>query len=155
GQHTVQFRATDKVGNVSAFTPFTFTLDTMPPAVNFQLAPSPNLLPQTVGHTRQGTATLVGSTSPNLSVTLQQTGAHTMADAAGGFSFTNVPLAPGDNPFTVTATDALGNVGTASHTITRDVNVLTEGSNFTVPFQLPFTVPQQAAELQLSFDSLQ
>src|SRR5205085_11220582 len=53
------------------------------------------------------------------------------------------------------ATDKSGNMGIAQHTIARDVNNLSEGSNFTTVFQLPFTVVQQASTLQLSFDNLQ
>jgi hypothetical protein len=155
GLHTVHFRATDKAGNVSSPVDLAFTLHTIALPVDFQLAAGANLLPQAPGHTSQSIVTLTGTTAPNLSVVLQQTGAHTTADARGAFSFTGVTLTPGDNPFTVTATDSSGNVGTAAHTITRDVTNLSEDGSFTVPFDLPFTVPQQPALLQFSFDNLQ
>jgi RHS repeat-associated protein len=155
GAHTVAFQATDQAGNVSPWVPFHYTLDTAALSVDFQLGPSANLLPQTAGHTRQSTVTLVGTATPSTRVTLQQTGQTTTADAAGAFSFNGVALVPGENAFTVTATDAFGKAATAQHTFTRDTNTLAEGSTFTTSFRLPFTVPQQAAELQFGFDSLQ
>jgi cyclophilin family peptidyl-prolyl cis-trans isomerase/uncharacterized protein YegP (UPF0339 family) len=65
------------------------------------------------------TVTLVGTTSPNVSVELTQTGATTTSDGSGNFSFTNVALVAGDNPFTVEATDPSGTTS-FSTTITRN-----------------------------------
>lgn len=52
------------------------------------------------------TVDLVGLTSANATVTLQNTGSTTTADAAGKFLFANIPLALGSTPFTITATRA-------------------------------------------------
>jgi RHS repeat-associated protein len=125
-----------------------------PPAVDFQFAATANLLPQTAGHTRQTSVTLLGHTSPGLRVVLQQTGQGTTANASGNFSFSNVPLVAGSNVIRVTATDSMGQTGSAQHSITRDVNNLAEGTAFTSIFQFAFTVPKQAATLQFSYDSL-
>jgi RHS repeat-associated protein len=125
-----------------------------PPSVDFQFAATANVLPQTAGHTRQTSVTLLGHTSPGLRVVLQQTGQGTTANASGNFSFSNVPLAAGSNVFRVTATDTMGQSGSAQHSITRDVNNLTEGAGFTSIFQFAFTVPKQAATVQFSYDSL-
>ncbi|MBF2075163.1 MAG: phosphatase PAP2 family protein [Synechococcales cyanobacterium C42_A2020_086] len=53
--------------------------------------------------TTQATVDLTGITSPNATVTLQNPRLTTRANAAGEFLFTNVPLALGITPFTVTA----------------------------------------------------
>jgi cyclophilin family peptidyl-prolyl cis-trans isomerase len=63
--------------------------------------------------------TLVGTTDPNVRVRLVQTNATTTADASGKFSFTNVALQNGANPFTVVATNAAGLTSQFSRTITR------------------------------------
>jgi RHS repeat-associated protein len=125
-----------------------------PPSVDFQFAATANLLPQTAGHTRQTSVTLLGHTSPGLRVVLPQTGQGTTANASGNFSFSNVPLAAGSNVFRVTATDSAGQTGSAQHSIARDVNNLTEGAGFSSIFRFAFTVPKQAATLQFSYDSL-
>jgi cyclophilin family peptidyl-prolyl cis-trans isomerase len=68
------------------------------------------------------TVTLVGTTSPNISVALTQTGATTTSDASGNFSFANVALQSGANPFTVVATNAAGLTSQFTQTITRVTN---------------------------------
>ncbi|WP_243146923.1 putative Ig domain-containing protein [Scytonema sp. UIC 10036] len=89
---------------------FTFTQDTTPPpqpAFNLDAASDSG----TVGDKRTSfsTVTLVGQTEASASVKLEQTGATTTADSTGKFTFTNVSLTIGDNPFTVRATDRAGN----------------------------------------------
>jgi len=118
GPHTLQFRATDKAGNVSGLTPVTFTLDTTPPLVSFDLDPSTDSAPVGDQQTTFNTVILAGQTEPGLPVKLVETGATTTADAAGKFSFANVPLVVGANPFHVQATDPAGNVGEATNTFT-------------------------------------
>jgi cyclophilin family peptidyl-prolyl cis-trans isomerase len=69
--------------------------------------------------TSLGNVTLNGTTDPNVQVQLLQTSATTTADAAGKFSFGNVTLQNGPNPFTVVATNAAGLTSQFSRTITR------------------------------------
>ncbi|KYC34733.1 hypothetical protein WA1_49275 [Scytonema hofmannii PCC 7110] len=100
--------------------PFTFTQDTTPPpqpAFNLDAASDSG----TVGDKRTSfsTVTLVGQTEASASVKLEQTGATITADSTGKFTFTNVSLTIGDNPFTVRATDKAGNQQTFSTTIKR------------------------------------
>ncbi len=118
GAHTLQFQATDKAGNVSGLTPVTFTLDTTPPAVSFDLDPSTDSAPVGDQQTTFSTVILTGQTEPFDPVTLVETGATTTADASGKFSFANVPLMVGANLFHVQATDKAGNVSVAANTFT-------------------------------------
>src|SRR5206468_80192 len=107
-------------GNVS-FSDVSFTLDTIPPAVDFHLDPAFDTPPVGDGHTEADTVTLTGATEPNTPVVLVETGSHTTSDPTTGvFSFPGVALALGDNTFTVQATDRAGNLGSAQHIVTRD-----------------------------------
>ena len=60
-----------------------------------------------------------GLTEPGVEVILDGTGQGTVADDAGRFAFTGVPLAQGTQTFTVHATDVAGNSAALSCTITR------------------------------------
>jgi RHS repeat-associated protein len=119
GLHTVQLAATDKAGNSSAVTAITFSLDTIPPTVSFDLDPSTDSAPVGDGQTTFDTVTLTGQTEPNLPVKLVEIGATTTADGTGQFHFPGVALALGSNSFHVQATDVAGNIGTATRSFTR------------------------------------
>jgi cyclophilin family peptidyl-prolyl cis-trans isomerase len=67
--------------------------------------------------TSLSSVTLDGTTDPNTMVQLLQTNATTTSDASGKFSFTNVALQNGPNPFTVVATNAAGLKSQFSRTI--------------------------------------
>jgi RHS repeat-associated protein len=71
------------------------------------------------GMTADASVTLVGRTDPNLTVTLQPTGAVTKANPNGLFAFFNVPLADGGNAFTAIATSAGGVTSQFTKVITR------------------------------------
>jgi RHS repeat-associated protein len=60
------------------------------------------------GLTTLSAVTLVGQTTPGVTVELTQTGATTTADPHGLFAFLGVPVSAGDNTFTVVATNAQG-----------------------------------------------
>jgi RHS repeat-associated protein len=154
GPHLVHLVATDRVGNVSPVQDIAFTLDTIPPDVVFGLAPESDTPPLGDDQTSFATVTLVGSTEPNTPVVLQPTCASTVSNNNGEFVFPSVALVPGANPFTVTATDRAGNVGTSQRTITRIATTLVEGTRFTVPFQKIFTVPDQPSTLSFTYEGL-
>jgi hypothetical protein len=157
GLHTVQLIATDHVGNVSTPLTYWFTLDTIPPAVDFHLDAASDTPPVGDGHTTDAVVTLDGTTEPNTPVVLLQTGARTTSDATGAFSFSGVALALGANTFTVQATDQAGNLGTAQHTITRDPafdNTLDEGTRFLTSLDQTFVVPAQPSMLEFKFGNL-
>jgi RHS repeat-associated protein len=115
GSHTVHFRATDLVGNVSPNTDFAFTLDTTPPAVTIT-SPAPGLSTnQNITITGQVTDALSGVASAESAL---DGGAYAplALDASGNFSLTtSLPLDDtADGPHTVhfRATDRAGNVST-------------------------------------------
>src|SRR5262245_2884957 len=119
GPHTLHLQAADQAGNVSGVLDVAFTLDTTPPSLSLDLDQFFDSAPVGDQQTTAAHVALLGRTEPNTTVTLQETGATTTADAAGRFAFLGVTLAPGANPFTVrTAADAAGNVGSFQRSIT-------------------------------------
>ena len=71
------------------------------------------------GTTTDATVTLVGQTDPDITVSLEPTGAVATSNPNGLFAFFNVPVADGGNAFTVTATNASGLTSQYTGTITR------------------------------------
>src|SRR5262249_55932648 len=114
-------QATDQAGNTSQPATVSFTLDTTPPPVTFDLDPASDTLGN--DRTTLATVTLVGQTEPDLPVLLVPTAATTTSDSRGRFSFAGVGLVLGANALTVQATDPAGNVGSSQRTIT--LNALT------------------------------
>jgi RHS repeat-associated protein len=155
GLHTVQLVATDKAGDISAPVSTTFTLDTIPPAIQVQLDPTFNTGND---HTLAPVVTLTGTTEPNTPVVLEPNGTTTTSDSTGAFSFTGVMVGFGPNTFTAQATDQAGNLGTSQITVTRDNmpggTTLTEGTRFNTTFQQTFTVPSQPSALEFEYDNL-
>jgi hypothetical protein len=121
GPHVVHLRATDLAGNGPTTLDFPFTVDTQPPlAPQFDLsAGSVSPLAVTPGTTNSARVTLVGSTSPNVSVRLLETGATALSNNTGFFQFPDVTLALGDNTFTAQATDAAGNTSSFQRVLHR------------------------------------
>ena len=98
----------------------TAAVPTAPPARPvFDLDVNSDTAPVGDGMTTDATVTLVGQTDPNLTVTLQQTGAVTKSNPNGLFVFFDVPLADGANAFTAVATNAGGVSSQFTKIITR------------------------------------
>lgn len=108
------------MGNVDP-TPatFTWTVDTQPPLLALALDPAFDSEPLGDLQTTFAVVNFVGQTDPNLVVTLTPTSASATADKSGNFSFSNIPLTLGPNPFTAQVTDPAGNSTTTPLTITR------------------------------------
>jgi cyclophilin family peptidyl-prolyl cis-trans isomerase len=109
GPHTLHLLTADAQGQVSAFD-VVFNLVTTPPTVpTLHLDTASD--PAQIGRTTSTTVTVLGQTSPGVSVALTHGGTTqtTTASASGAFSFSNIILVPGGNFFTVQATDAVGN----------------------------------------------
>jgi RHS repeat-associated protein len=156
GSHAEHLKATDNAGNISTFD-VTFTLQTTSLAVDFGLDPAFDTPPVGDGHTQFAVVTLTGTTEPDITVVLEQTGASTTSDSTGAFSFSGVALALGANTFTVQATDQAGNTSTVQHTITRDSAfdvTLVEGTQLLTTFDQAITVPSAPSVLQFTFGDL-
>ena len=120
GPHTLNLQAEDEHANASDVLPLAFTLDTAPPAEPlFDLDPAFDSPPVGDGETTEELVTLAGQTDADTLVELVETGATTASDGAGAFAFADVPLVLGTNSFTVTATDAAGNMSVHDRPIIR------------------------------------
>lgn len=123
GPHTLHLQAGDDAGNTATVFDVAFTLDTTAPREPaFALDAASDTGTAGDDRTDLATATLVGTTAPNTSVQLVQTGVIVVSDASGSFTFADVNLAPGANTFTVRATDTAGNASQANRTVTRTTN---------------------------------
>jgi membrane-associated phospholipid phosphatase/sugar lactone lactonase YvrE len=126
GAHTVHFEAADSAGQ-SAGTDFGFTLATVAPtepAFNLAAADRENSAPLA---TTNSQVTLVGQSTPNITVALVGTGLTAQTTNSGTFQFPNVPVSLGNNALTVMARDGAGNTSQFQATIERDAS--TVGTN--------------------------
>lgn len=123
GSHTFTARATDAAGNQGvASGSYQITIDTAAPSapaivtVTDDVGTVVNLTPGQV--TNDNTPTLTGTTEPNALVTIRDNGTvigTATADGSGNWTFTpGTALGDGNHSLTATATDAAGNIGTAS-----------------------------------------
>lgn len=130
GRHRVRLQATDKAGNLPAFSDVFFTLAAKPPA-----APAaPHLLPASDSGVSQ-TDDITNVTSPTVLVDVQagqlvrlfvdghQAGATTAASSQ--VSFVAGPLADGVHQMTATVQDAVGNVSSASAALAVTIDTVT------------------------------
>ena len=148
GSHSFTVKASDAAGNESgASTAFTLTIDTSAPATPTITSVSDNVDPVSGpiannGFTNDTTPTLTISAEAGSVVKVYDgttlLGTATETSTAGIFTFTPSALTADIHTFTVTATDAGGNVSaaSASHAITIDT-----------------TKPDRPANLQLATDS--
>ncbi|SCX42366.1 Ig-like domain-containing protein [Nitrosospira sp. Nsp1] len=121
GAYSLSAMAEDLAGNVSNASPaLQLTIDTTAPSI-----PTLGLASQsdtgTLGDntTTNETVVLTGTTSPGARIDLVEAPLYTVADTQGAFAFSGVPLALGNNNFTVRAADVAGNSSEFSQTITR------------------------------------
>ncbi|NEZ66600.1 tandem-95 repeat protein [Leptolyngbyaceae cyanobacterium CCMR0082] len=121
GEHRLRLWAKDQWANRTDIVELVFTLDTTAPPLTLGLDSAFDTGQLGDQQTELETVTLVGQTEPNLSVTLEQTGASTTADVTGQFSFTNITLQEGANTFTVSTTDIAGNEAVFTEVLTRVV----------------------------------
>ena len=153
GPHTLHLLVEYFSGQVIRFD-LAFTFDTVPPRTpTLDLDPGSDTDEVGDQTTLLETVTLAGTTDPDTSVALIETGQTTTADAAGAFLFEQVSLAVGDNALTVRATDAAGNESRFLQTITRDIDAfLFEGTNFLAESTVPIELGQPAGTRTVSVD---
>ncbi|SEF48157.1 Ig-like domain (group 3) [Nitrosospira multiformis ATCC 25196] len=119
GAHNLHLIARDGAGNTRSLE-LQFVLDTAAPSTpTLGLAPESDTGTLGDNTTTNDTVVLTGSTSPGARVDLVEAALNTVADSQGAFSFSEVPLALGDNDFTARATDGAGNSSEFSQTIRR------------------------------------
>ncbi|WP_277977771.1 Ig-like domain-containing protein [Pantoea endophytica] len=119
GSHPISVTVTDAAGNVSGTTTATVIIDTTPPAA-VTLAAANNNGSNTVpivegGRTNDSTPALSGTAEAGSLVIIRENGTpigSVTAGSNGAWSFTTATLAEGAHTFSVTATDAAGNVNT-------------------------------------------
>ncbi len=103
------------------FTATTATVPTTPPANPvFNLDVSSDTAPAGDAMTTDATVNLVGTTDPNVTVTLEPTGATTKSNPNGLFAFLGVSLSDGANSFTVVATNSTGASSQYTKILTRN-----------------------------------
>ena len=115
GNYTLDLRAEDAEGNVSAIASLSFRLDTMAPEATFGLSASDD--PDGDGRTERSLVTIEGVTEANATVELL--GQTTAANADGNFSFNNVALVPGNNALALVVADEAGNESTIVQNVER------------------------------------
>lgn len=134
GPHIISVVVTDAAGNVSTSNPsFTLTVDTIAPGPVSTITASDNADPQigiiTNGFTNDTTPTLSGTAEFGSTVTIYDgikvLGTVKASAVDGSWSFTpSTPLGEGLHSITAKATDAAGNEGTASPTLSLTVDTI-------------------------------
>ncbi|MDR3638705.1 MAG: RHS repeat-associated core domain-containing protein [Isosphaeraceae bacterium] len=119
GTHVLSLRAIDAAG-ASSLVSTTFVLAAPAPAApTFNLAPAGNGTVTGNGQTTLSTVTLVGQTTPDVTVGVVGTLMATTSDSSGSFTLVGIALNPGPNTLTVRATNGLGESSEVTQTITR------------------------------------
>lgn len=134
GPNLITVTAVDSSGN-SATATITVTLDTMQPA-------APVITSPTTGSTLNvSVVTLTGTAEAGSTVFILDGATpfgSTPADAAGAWTFTTAPLAPGPHTFTARAMDAAGNLSAASAPVTVTlVDITPPVMTITLPTSAP------------------
>lgn len=122
GQHTITVTCEDHDGNLSEVTSATFTVDTVPPALNLT-SPMVGLITNAEGLVVQGTTNDTTSSPVMVAVSLNGADQGAVAVASDGSFSKPVVLAEGINTIVVTATDAAGQSSTITRTAELDTSV--------------------------------
>lgn len=122
GSHTVTVDCADNDGNAATAKSTTFTVDTLPPALNIT-APAEGFITATADVTVAGTTN--DATSTPVTVTIKLNGVDQGAVTVGtnGSFSKGLKLTEGENTIEVTATDAAGQSVTVTRIATLDTSV--------------------------------
>lgn len=122
GSHTVSITASDNDGNTAEEKSTTFTVDTVPPALNVT-SPAENLITNSSSVTVAGTTNDATSSPVTITITLNSADQGVVTvDSSGAFSKT-ITLAEGANVIVVTATDSAGKTSSVTRNVTLDTTV--------------------------------
>lgn len=122
GAHTVSVEAADNDGNAAAAKSTTFTVDTVPPALNVT-SPAEGLVTATAALAVSGTTNDATSSPVVITVTLNSADQGPVTVQANGAFSKTITLREGANTIVVTATDAAGKVSTVTRNVTLDTSV--------------------------------
>ena len=132
GSHSLTATATDAAGNTSAASAtLNVTVDTAAPNTPAIVAFSSDSGTVGDGITNDSTLTLTGTAEANSTVRVYDGATllgQTTADGSGAWSYTTATLANGSHSFTTAATDAAGNTGAASASLTVTVDAVPPSS---------------------------
>lgn len=118
GAHTVTIQIEDNDGNVSTLLSSSFTVDTVPPALNIS-NPANGLITNNSSLTVSGTTNDTTSSPVTITMKLNGVDQGLVTVNAGSFNKT-ITLANGSNTIEVKAVDAAGLTSTVSRTVTLD-----------------------------------
>lgn len=124
GRHTVVVDAKDNDGNAAAQKSVSFTIDTVPPALNIT-SPADGLITNSGSVNVSGTTNDSTSSPVTVKITLNGADQGAVTVATNGSFSKAVTLAEGENTIVITATDAAGKVSSVSRTVTLDTSVPT------------------------------
>ena len=119
GAHTVSISASDNDGNAADAKSTTFTVDTVPPALNIS-APADGLITNNAALTVRGTTNDSTSSPVTIAITLNGIDQGTVSVGADGSFSKALTLAVGDNTIVITATDAAGKSTSVTRTVKLD-----------------------------------
>lgn len=122
GAHTVTADVSDNDGNAAAQASTTYTVDTVPPALNIT-APTDGLITATSALVVSGTTN--DATSSPVTVTIQLNGSDQGPVSVGrdGSFSKSVTLTEGANSIVITATDSAGRISSVTRNVTLDTSV--------------------------------
>ena len=114
--------ASDNDGNTAAAKSTTFTVDTVPPALNVT-SPAEGLITAAPALTVSGTTNDATSSPVTITITLNSVDQGDVTVQANGAFSKSVALSEGANTIVVTATDAAGKLSTVTRNVTLDTSV--------------------------------
>ncbi|QEF98562.1 Cadherin domain protein [Stieleria maiorica] len=137
GVHTLHLYAEDALGNPAAFD-LQFEFDTQAPIVTgLGLSAATDSFPLGDDQTTIPMVEIIGQSESFQYFIIEENGILGFADTDGNLQFSNVPIYPGQNEFTISATDNSGNTATYSITLTLVIAAGPDGFGYeayTVPF---------------------
>lgn len=124
GPNTVTVDASDNDGNTAAQKSTTFTVDTVPPALNVT-SPTEGLITNTAALTVTGTTNDLTSSPVTVTISLNSADQGAVTVGTDGAFSKQVTLAEGANVIVVKATDAAGRETSVTRNVTLDTSVPT------------------------------